>query len=222
MKLDKIFFIALTFNILYTPVVYSDDVITVLDFEEFDAGAEGLIFSSGFTSKGYIFEATNGLLAKSQLDNYYGIWGSNAGIRYTGQSAFRQNLGGGSSIGTRMARSDRRPFTLISVDLWEHWSGFTQSPQTITYYGTDQDNNLVTQSFLLDRTWGGQTFYFSSEFSNLKYVQWTNQGTTLSSYHQLDNIVISAEEGTSSDINNDGLVDLRDLLLLQKELLGNK
>lgn len=219
MNFGKSLLLVLVFQLIYTPGVQAENIISVLDFEEFEVGQEGLFFPSGFTSKGYIFEATHSPLGKSTLDRYYGIWGPDAGIRYTGQNAFRQNIGGGSAIATRMARADRKPFNLVSIDLWEHWDGYTESPQTVTFYGTDQDNNSVTQTFILDRTWGGQTFYFSSAFSDLKYVHWTSQGSTSSSYHQLDNVVLSAEASLIGDLNGDGLVDLGDLLLLQKQLL---
>jgi len=96
---------------------------------------------------------------------------------------------------TELARTGGGSFSLSSIDLAELINAGTD-PFPVTFTGDLSGGGTVTKTFTLDGdTFGAERFTFTG-FDNVTKVSW-NQGLLSGSQHQFDNIVASANNGTT-------------------------
>ena len=94
---------------------------------------------------------------------------------------------------TTLTSVDGSAFTLESIDVDE-----VGGASTITFIGTTSGGGTVTQTFTLDGVDGFQTLEFSEVFTDLVSVSWDQGGTLLTTY-QFDNIVLTIGTGGGDD-----------------------
>jgi len=94
-------------------------------------------------------------------------YAANFGEFFDGARELGVPAGGGGISTIRIQAQDNSSFSMQSIDL-DTLSA--TAGETATFTGTRADNSTVTQTFNLDSTLGLQTFQFSSDFTNLKYL----------------------------------------------------
>lgn len=102
---------------------------------------------------------------------------------YTGSSALLNNAANGVTTMTNMTG---QVFKMQTITLSELRAKGGSS--TITFNGQLQGGGTVQQSFTLDGTHGNEIFSFSSAFSGLTSLSWSQ----VSPYHQFDDITFVA------------------------------
>ncbi|MGV6848722.1 MAG: hypothetical protein ACWA5A_10120 [Marinibacterium sp.] len=121
-----------------------------------------------------------GLTLTSSSNFGFASIGSSTSL-YTGSSALLNNAANGvttlSHVGTGLLE-------MKSITLSELFASGGSS--TVTFTGTIQGGGTVQQSFTLDGTFGNETFTFSSAFTGLTSLSWTQ----VSPYHQFDDIML--------------------------------
>ena len=134
---------------------------------------------SGGVSRGLTY-TEDGFTLTALAPNVFGFVSIHPGIpQYTGTPSFYNSTINGV---TQLTRNSGVPFTLASIDL----DPLNTSAVSVTFTGTLNGGGTVTQAFVTDATRPSlQTFVFSSAFTNLTAVQWTQDAP----FHTFDNIV---------------------------------
>lgn len=136
--------------------------------------------TAGFVNRGVTY-TEDGFTLTALVPNTFGfvsVHPANSN-HYTGTTSFINNTDNGV---TQLTRDSGVPFTLSSIDL----DSYNSLTVTVTFTGSLSGGGTVTQAFTTDATQRSlQTFTFSSSFTNLTAVQWTQA----SPFHSFDNIV---------------------------------
>jgi hypothetical protein len=94
---------------------------------------------------------------------------------------------------TTLKAADSSPFNLVSIDLSKLYP--TSSIGPVTFTGALSGGGTVSQTFVLNGTFGLDTFFFVN-FTNLAFATWIQgtgtPGTPPRPFYQFDNIVVTA------------------------------
>nr|WP_321465013.1 PEP-CTERM sorting domain-containing protein [uncultured Desulfobulbus sp.] len=131
------------------------------------------------------FTLTNVGSPEDENSPSFATFGSAADGFYTGSTAlFNDNVEGV----TWLTSTDTTVlFSLYSIDLSELFD-HAETTDTVTFYGINWLGQTVEQTFTLDGLFGSETFYFSSDFTNLVSVHWAQTDY----FVQFDNIATTA------------------------------
>ena len=116
---------------------------------------------------------------------------------FTGSTAL---LEGNFGQSVELTRDGGGSFALVSIDLAEAFEGATGAQFQGELFG----GGTVNQTFLLDGVFGAQPFTFTG-FDNVTKVTWLSSSQ---SYFQVDNIVVTANNGSVPEPASLGLLGL--------------
>lgn len=172
----------LFFSILYVTalsLVSSTTFAAVLTFEDLPheqelQGAGDTVISEGYT-----------LIYTPAPEEPYPVGFTSVGSiwRFNGRSTAL--LANSCSADTKLTSNDNEPLTLTSIDL-DELNG--DDSGTVTFTGITVDDTYVQKTVRLNGKASWQRFHFSSAFSNLKSVSWTQGDCIINPPHMFDNI----------------------------------
>jgi len=150
----------------------------VLTFESLSSPDDNFSIGRTYTEQGFILDDISTTSAFG-----FASWGT-SNMFFSGSTALINNNDAGL---TRLSQVGGGAFSLGNIDLVMLYPGFTDDGADVTFTGITTDNSIVTQSFHVADA-GVQNFSFSSNFTNLSSVTWTDGAM----YHQFDNINVAA------------------------------
>jgi hypothetical protein len=139
--------------------------------------------NNGDNSIGSVTYMEKGFTLDALAPNIYGfaVWGT-LSANYQGSTAL---INGTIDGITRLTQVGNGAFNLASIDLTAVLAG---ESDTIVFTGTKTDLSTVIQSFTTDNLSTLETFTFSSDFTNLTQVTWSQDYP----YNQFDNVNVTA------------------------------
>lgn len=174
-------------GLLATSVSAEDPIPGLMSFEPLQSNGTGFVFpGSVYEEDGYKVTALR-LTEFVSAETFNADW-------FAGSTGLFNGIDGGI---TRLSNLDEiSPFTLTSIDL-SRVSLTYPGGATVTFFGLRADDvTTVTQSFTVGDALAFQTFHFGPDFTDLKYVEWSQNGP----YHQFDNININGAPQPPSSV----------------------
>ncbi|KGJ91621.1 PEP-CTERM sorting domain-containing protein [Colwellia psychrerythraea] len=146
---------------------------TLLSFDDLESAGSGNSNHSSYSNQGFQLTTTSAGFASWYQDN----------SAYNASAALFNNHANGV---TRLSAIDGSLFGLTSIDLDTVYAN-DNGPSPVEFLGYDINGQLVATENITLTSDAWVTLDFSSSFSNIAYVEWTQ--TT--SYHQFDNVLIN-------------------------------
>jgi hypothetical protein len=152
----------------------------VLDFETL-AHSDGLSVDHGATymEKGFLLTNT-ATVESSGLSPSLATFGTDA-FGYSGSTALFNDNPAGQTV---LTRADGGWFNLYTITLSEFYDS---DPISVMFTGVLNSGATVTQTLILDGTFGSEVFTFDQNFSDLVSVSWLQTDN----FHQFDNITVA-------------------------------
>jgi hypothetical protein len=157
------------------------------------AGADVIQFNSLPTSGGSMpapYKEAGYTLTNDFVDYYlepdlasFGWWSPSYADGYAGSLALFPNYAG---LTVTLTKDDNTPFSMYSIDLSREQMAAWAASSSVYFTGIKSaDGTAVTQSFIHGDTLAFNTFFFRSDFDDLKSLSWYS-----SSDPQFDNITM--------------------------------
>jgi len=145
---------------------------TILNFDDLEVAGPNAGTLANYSDQGFkITSSTNNFAYWQQGSSYYNT-----------SAALFQNSEDGVS---RLSAIGGSLFNLTSIDLDTVYAD--NGPSPVVFSGYDSTDQLIASEGLTLNTDGWITFNFTTAFSNLAYVEWTQTA----GYHQIDNVAIN-------------------------------
>jgi hypothetical protein len=166
----------------------------VINFESLSTSGETTPFSL-YQEGGYTLTNDADIIYGDPSDpswpptpNAFGWWATSYSGGYAGSLGLFNNY---QWLTTTLTKDDNTPFSMYSIDLSRLGGGAPAVGDSVNFTGIkSDDNSAVTQTFTYSETLAFQTFFFSSDFNELKSLSWISASAIQDP--QFDNITMSA------------------------------